>query len=127
MWQNWLEYSKNLISSRFWEAHDIVTSKCYDSPPSSPEMRNSSLNHQLLPADAIHILGIHKRAGDPLGVTFRAENNDLLIARILHGGMIDRQGLLHVGDIIRESMDMRLETIQRNYKSCGKILVEVLH
>ncbi|XP_037059642.1 MAGUK p55 subfamily member 6-like isoform X2 [Peromyscus leucopus] len=84
------------------EAHDIVASKCYDSPPSSPEMNNSSLNNQLLPVDAIRILGIHKRAGEPLGVTFRVENNDLVIARILHGGMIDRQGLLHVGDIIKE-------------------------
>ncbi|KAL4827353.1 hypothetical protein H8958_021634 [Nasalis larvatus] len=84
------------------EAHDIVASKCYDSPPSSPEMNNSSINNQLLPVDAIRILGIHKRAGEPLGVTFRVENNDLVIARILHGGMIDRQGLLHVGDIIKE-------------------------
>ncbi|ELK12589.1 MAGUK p55 subfamily member 6 [Pteropus alecto] len=83
------------------EAHDIVASKCYDSPPSSPEM-NNSVNNQLLPVDAIRILGIHKRAGEPLGVTFRVENNDLVIARILHGGMIDRQGLLHVGDIIKE-------------------------
>lgn len=30
------------------------------------------------------------------------EKDDLVIARILHGGMIDRQGLLHVGDIIKE-------------------------
>lgn len=30
------------------------------------------------------------------------ENGELVIARILHGGMIDRQGLLHVGDIIKE-------------------------
>lgn len=84
------------------EAHDIVASKCYESPPSSPEMNIPSLNNQLLPVDAIRILGIHKRAGEPLGVTFRVENNDLVIARILHGGMIDRQGLLHVGDIIKE-------------------------
>ncbi|XP_043365104.1 protein PALS2 isoform X4 [Dermochelys coriacea] len=84
------------------EAHDIVASKCYDSPPSSPEINNSSVNNQVVPVDAIRILGIHKRAGEPLGVTFRVENNDLVIARILHGGMIDRQGLLHVGDIIKE-------------------------
>ncbi|KAF2983347.1 hypothetical protein EK904_000861 [Melospiza melodia maxima] len=84
------------------EAHDIVASKCYDSPPSSPEVNNSSVNNQAVPVDAIRILGIHKRAGEPLGVTFRVENNDLVIARILHGGMIDRQGLLHVGDIIKE-------------------------
>ncbi|XP_077667501.1 protein PALS2 isoform X2 [Eretmochelys imbricata] len=84
------------------EAHDIVASKSYDSPPSSPEINSSSVNNQVVPVDAIRILGIHKRAGEPLGVTFRVENNDLVIARILHGGMIDRQGLLHVGDIIKE-------------------------
>lgn len=43
-----------------------MASKCYDSPPSSPEMNNSSINNQLLPVDAIRILGIHKRAGEPL-------------------------------------------------------------
>ncbi|CAO2634907.1 Protein PALS2 [Lemmus lemmus] len=42
------------------EAHDIVPSKCYNLPPSSPDMNNSSLNNQLLPVDAICILGIHK-------------------------------------------------------------------
>lgn len=36
------------------------------------------------------------------GVTFKVEGGELTIARILHGGMIDQQGLLHVGDIIKE-------------------------
>lgn len=36
------------------------------------------------------------------GVTFRVEGGELVIARILHGGMIDQQGLLHVGDVIKE-------------------------
>lgn len=36
------------------------------------------------------------------GVTFKVEGGELVIARILHGGMIDQQGLLHVGDIIKE-------------------------
>ncbi|XP_029444978.1 MAGUK p55 subfamily member 6 isoform X3 [Rhinatrema bivittatum] len=84
------------------ETHDIVASKCYDVPTSSPEINNTTLNNQIAPVDAIRMVGIHKRAGEPLGVTFRVENNDLVIARILHGGMIDRQGLLHVGDIIKE-------------------------
>ena len=30
------------------------------------------------------------------------EAGELVIARILHGGMIDQQGLLHAGDIIKE-------------------------
>ncbi|CAH2282643.1 MAGUK p55 subfamily member 6 isoform X1 [Pelobates cultripes] len=84
------------------EAHDIVASKCYDSPPPSPEVNNSMVNNQIAPVDAIRMVGIHKKAGEPLGVTFKVENNNLVIARILHGGMIDRQGLLHVGDIIKE-------------------------
>ena len=35
-------------------------------------------------------------------MTFRVERGELVIARILHGTMIDRQGMLHAGDIIRE-------------------------
>ncbi|KAJ7407213.1 MAGUK p55 subfamily member 6 [Pitangus sulphuratus] len=85
-------------------AHGKGCSKSYQAVAGeqSPEVNNSSVNNQVVPVDAIRILGIHKRAGEPLGVTFRVENNDLVIARILHGGMIDRQGLLHVGDIIKE-------------------------
>jgi S1-C subfamily serine protease len=36
------------------------------------------------------------------GVTVRSEKNNLYVARILGGGVIDRQGLLNVGDVIRE-------------------------
>lgn len=35
-------------------------------------------------------------------MTFRVENGELVIARILHGSMIDKQGMLHTGDVIRE-------------------------
>ena len=35
-------------------------------------------------------------------MTFRVEGGELVIARILHGGMVAQQGLLHVGDIIKE-------------------------
>ncbi|XP_023681115.1 MAGUK p55 subfamily member 6b isoform X1 [Paramormyrops kingsleyae] len=86
------------------EAHDIVASKCYDSPPSSsgPEDDAAVMSSPPVQADAIRMIGIRKKAGEPLGVTFRVEKDELVIARILHGGMIDRQGLLHVGDIIKE-------------------------
>ncbi|CAB1333889.1 unnamed protein product [Coregonus sp. 'balchen'] len=36
------------------------------------------------------------------GVTFRVDRGELVIARILHGSLIDRQGMLHAGDVIRE-------------------------
>ncbi|RXM27618.1 MAGUK p55 subfamily member 6 [Acipenser ruthenus] len=85
------------------QAHDMVASKCYEAPPSSSEINNVAANNQqVIPADSVRMIGIRKKAGEPLGVTFRVENSDLVIARILHGGMIDRQGLLHVGDVIKE-------------------------
>ncbi|NXK95427.1 MPP2 protein, partial [Formicarius rufipectus] len=43
-----------------------------------------------------------RRGCAPQGVTFRVERGELVIARILHGGMVAQQGLLHVGDVIRE-------------------------
>ncbi|XP_076255969.1 MAGUK p55 subfamily member vari isoform X3 [Rhynchophorus ferrugineus] len=53
--------------------------------------------------DAIRMVGVRKKAGEPLGLTVQVDDNDnLVIARILEGGMIEKQGLLHVGDIILE-------------------------
>ncbi|XP_072927722.1 MAGUK p55 subfamily member 2b isoform X4 [Hemitrygon akajei] len=85
------------------EAHDSVASKNYETPPPSPESyMDSTFNNQPVPPDAVRMVGIRKVKGEHLGVTFRVENSELVIARILHGGMIDQQGLLHVGDIIKE-------------------------
>ncbi|KAF4522807.1 hypothetical protein B566_EDAN017159 [Ephemera danica] len=56
-----------------------------------------------MPADAIRMVGLRKSPNEPLGLTVEVdEGGNLVIARILAGGMIDRQGLLHVGDAIRE-------------------------
>lgn len=82
------------------EAHDQVAAKCYEMPAST--VNNDVTTTSFMPADAFRIIGIQKKAGEPLGVTFRVENRDLVIARILHGSSIDRQGMLHTGDIIRE-------------------------
>ncbi|XP_053821120.1 MAGUK p55 subfamily member 2 isoform X2 [Vidua chalybeata] len=72
------------------ETHDSVAAKSYDPPPSSPGPE-LSLGSQPVPPDAVR-----------MGVTFRVERGELVIARILHGGMVAQQGLLHVGDVIRE-------------------------
>lgn len=82
------------------EAHDKVAAKCYEMPAST--VHNDVTNTSFMPADAFRIIGIQKKAGEPMGVTFRIENGELVIARILHGSSIDRQGMLHTGDIIRE-------------------------
>ncbi|XP_017342935.1 MAGUK p55 subfamily member 2a [Ictalurus punctatus] len=83
------------------ETHDSVASKTCETPPPSPQA-SVEPNLPPVPADAVRMVGIRKVSGEHLGVTFRIENGELVIARILHGGMIDQQGLLHVGDIIKE-------------------------
>ncbi|XP_067397181.1 MAGUK p55 subfamily member 2 isoform X2 [Emydura macquarii macquarii] len=83
------------------ETHDSVASKSYETPPPSP-LLDPMFNNQPVPPDAVRMVGIRKTAGEHLGVTFRVERGELVVARILHGGMIDQQGLLHVGDVIKE-------------------------
>ncbi|XP_034046942.1 MAGUK p55 subfamily member 2-like [Thalassophryne amazonica] len=90
------------------ETHDSVASQTCESPAVSPgdyvdnDQEDSQSQSLQPPPDAVGMVGIRKVAGEHLGVTFRMEGGDLVIARILHGGMIDQQGLLHVGDIIKE-------------------------
>uniref|UniRef100_A0A8C5D5Z5 MAGUK p55 subfamily member 2-like n=1 Tax=Gouania willdenowi TaxID=441366 RepID=A0A8C5D5Z5_GOUWI len=91
------------------ETHDSVASQTCESPPLNPcdfvdhEEEEDSQTHNLhLPPDAVRMVGIRKVAGEHLGVTFKIDGGELVIARILHGGMVDQQGLLHVGDIIKE-------------------------
>ncbi|XP_050302662.1 protein PALS2 isoform X5 [Anthonomus grandis grandis] len=53
--------------------------------------------------DEIRMVGVRKKNGEPLGLTVELDNNEnLVIARILEGGMIEKQGLLHLGDVILE-------------------------
>ncbi|XP_014814404.1 PREDICTED: MAGUK p55 subfamily member 2 [Calidris pugnax] len=85
------------------ETHDSVASKSYETPPPSPIL-DPTFNNQPVPPDAVRMVGIRKTAGENLGVTFRVERGELVIARILHGGMVAQQGLLHVGDVIREGV-----------------------
>lgn len=112
------------------ETHDSVASQACDSPPPSPcdcvdhDLEDGHTPSAYPPPDAVRMVGIRKVAGEHLvggkgpdrgwgpeavltdavfqGVTFKVEGGELVIARILHGGIIDQQGLLHVGDIIKE-------------------------
>lgn len=65
------------------------------------------------------------------GVTFRVERGDMVIARILHGSSIDRQGMLHAGDIIREvngrEVGSNPHELQELLRDCsGSITLKVL-
>ncbi|XP_059762626.1 MAGUK p55 subfamily member 2 isoform X1 [Balaenoptera ricei] len=112
------------------ETHDSVASKTYETPPPSPGL-DPTFSNQPLPPDAVRMVGIRKTAGEHLGVTFRVECGELVIARILHGGMVAQQGLLHVGDIIKEvngqpvgSDPRALQELLRN--SSGSVILKIL-
>ncbi len=105
------------------EAHDTIAQQDYENDDTMLDMliknqdeaeyRENNFNedeetsalpyYASPPVDAIRMIGIRKLNDEPLGITVRVnENGDLEIARIMHGGMIDKQGLLHEGDIIKE-------------------------
>ncbi len=51
----------------------------------------------------VRLVQFQKNTEEPMGITLKmSEDNRCLVARILVGGMIHRQGTLHVGDEIRE-------------------------
>lgn len=86
------------------ESHDVVAEKSYEpSPQQEPQLPPFELPANGMTADAIRIVGLRKSPNEPLGLTVQVdESGNLVIARILGGGMIDRQGLLHIGDTILE-------------------------
>ncbi|KAG8193351.1 hypothetical protein JTE90_022980 [Oedothorax gibbosus] len=94
------------------EAHDIVASKQYDSSPESSPVISASPVHNFHGAtsESIRMVGIRKTDEEPLGITVRNDEDNLVIARILAGGIIDRQGLLNVGDTIMEVNGVEVHT-----------------
>lgn len=61
--------------------------------------------------EEIRMVGVRKKKGEPLGLTVEVDDNEnLVIARIMEGGMIDKQGLLNVGDVILEVNGVEVNT-----------------
>lgn len=48
------------------EAHDMVASKCYEVPPPTEMANDAAVNNALMQADAVRMIGIRKKAGEPL-------------------------------------------------------------
>ncbi|XP_050701109.1 protein PALS2-like isoform X3 [Eriocheir sinensis] len=73
------------------------------------------------PVDTIRMVGLRKKPDEPLGLTVREdEPGCLIIARIMAGGSIDRQGLLHVGDAICEVNGVEVMTLQALHEEVAK-------
>ena len=56
-----------------------------------------------MPGETIKMVGLRKNPNEPLGLTVEVDDHSqLVVARIISGGTIDRQGLLNTGDVILE-------------------------
>ncbi|XP_054715686.1 LOW QUALITY PROTEIN: protein PALS2-like [Uloborus diversus] len=114
------------------EAHDIVAGKKYDSPRQRESPRVSTppfFQMRAQTAEAIRMVGVRKTDEEPLGITVQNDDGHLVIARILAGGIIDRQGLLNVGDTILEingvELDSPAELQQQLSKSSGSVTFKI--
>lgn len=64
-----------------------------------------------MPTETIKMVGLRRNPNEPLGLTVEVdEHNQLMVARILAGGMIDKQGLLNPGDVILEVNGVSVST-----------------
>nr|XP_046261085.1 peripheral plasma membrane protein CASK isoform X10 [Scatophagus argus] len=97
------------------QAHDVVAHEVYSDealrvtppPPSpylngdSPESNNGDMDMENI--TRVRLVQFQKNTDEPMGITLKMnDSNHCIVARIMHGGMIHRQGTLHVGDEIRE-------------------------
>uniref|UniRef100_A0A3P8PPI6 Peripheral plasma membrane protein CASK n=1 Tax=Astatotilapia calliptera TaxID=8154 RepID=A0A3P8PPI6_ASTCA len=97
------------------QAHDVVAHEVYSDealrvtpPPTSPFLNGDSPESangdmDLENVTRVRLVQFQKNTDEPMGITLKMnESNHCIVARIMHGGMIHRQGTLHVGDEIRE-------------------------
>ncbi|XP_061917675.1 peripheral plasma membrane protein CASK isoform X15 [Entelurus aequoreus] len=97
------------------QAHDVVAHEVYSDealrvtpPPTSPYLNGDSPEStngdiDLENVTRVRLVQFQKNTDEPMGITLKMnDSNNCIVARIMHGGMIHRQGTLHVGDEIRE-------------------------
>uniref|UniRef100_A0A3B4AFJ1 Peripheral plasma membrane protein CASK n=2 Tax=Periophthalmus magnuspinnatus TaxID=409849 RepID=A0A3B4AFJ1_9GOBI len=97
------------------QAHDVVAHEVYSDealrvtpPPTSPYLNGDSPEStngdmDLENVTRVRLVQFQKNTDEPMGITLKMnDSNHCTVARIMHGGMIHRQGTLHVGDEIRE-------------------------
>uniref|UniRef100_A0A8D3DNX3 Calcium/calmodulin dependent serine protein kinase n=1 Tax=Scophthalmus maximus TaxID=52904 RepID=A0A8D3DNX3_SCOMX len=110
------------------QAHDVVAHEVYSDealrvtpPPTSPYLNGDSPESaagdmDLQNVTRVRLVQFQKNTDEPMGITLKMnDSNHCIVARIMHGGMIHRQGTLHVGDEIREinSISVANQTVEQ--------------
>ncbi|XP_052462301.1 peripheral plasma membrane protein CASK isoform X6 [Carassius gibelio] len=97
------------------QTHDVVAHEVYSDealrvtpPPTSPYLNGDSPvsmngDMDIENVTRVRLVQFQKNTDEPMGITLKMNDlNHCIVARIMHGGMIHKQGTLHVGDEIRE-------------------------
>uniref|UniRef100_A0A3P8Z6D6 Calcium/calmodulin dependent serine protein kinase n=1 Tax=Esox lucius TaxID=8010 RepID=A0A3P8Z6D6_ESOLU len=110
------------------QTHDVVAHEVYSDealrvtpPPTSPYLNGESPDStngdmDLENVTRVRLVQFQKNTDEPMGITLKMSDlNHCIVARIMHGGMIHRQGTLHVGDEIREinSISVANQTVEQ--------------
>ncbi|KAK3754014.1 hypothetical protein QZH41_020292, partial [Actinostola sp. cb2023] len=113
------------------EAHDGVLKKTDQNTPvyqtdGIPEGYDASMTvERPEKLTRVRLVQFHKNPNEPMGITLKLnDENRCIVARIMHGGMIHRQGTLHPGDEIREINGVNvasksIETLQSMLKEAS--------
>jgi C-terminal processing protease CtpA/Prc len=80
-------------------------------------------NNAMMDVTRVRLVQFQKNSEEPMGITLKTtEDKRCLVARILVGGMIHKQGTLHVGDEIKEINGMNVST--QSIENLQKMLKE---
>ncbi|XP_064615680.1 peripheral plasma membrane protein CASK-like [Liolophura sinensis] len=128
------------------QAHDVVSHELYrdDVYVATPspsrkflngnrDMESSSSASDVDNLARIRLVQFQKSSDEPMGITLKVnDDGKCLVARIMHGGMIHRQGTLHVGDEIKEINNVSVnhhsvETLQMMLKDAeGEVSLKII-
>ncbi|KAL7667864.1 hypothetical protein ACOME3_008593 [Neoechinorhynchus agilis] len=96
---------------------------------------NDNINAVITPRSnrqEMRLVLFQRRTDEPLGIAVKMTDDRCIISRIIHGGLIHRQGILQVGDEIREIngiplMATKIDTIQERLQHArGNISFKIL-
>ncbi|XP_053403642.1 peripheral plasma membrane protein CASK-like isoform X3 [Mercenaria mercenaria] len=127
------------------QAHDVVAHEVYGEEavrvtptvPVTPFLNgniepDSPETSEMENVTRVRLVQFQKNSDEPMGITLKLnEEGRCLVARIMHGGMIHRQGTLHVGDEIREIngnsvLNQTVDSLQKMLRVQGTISFKVI-
>ena len=62
--------------------------------------------------DEVHRVTVRRDHGEPLGLCVKMEGDCVIVSRIIEGGLIEKIGLIDLGDIIVEAGGVPIETVE---------------